>query len=134
MDSNGRIMFGISKPKTYKVHCQVDAINNAIFLHLTHVKLNLQEVLPSGLSYSAYYDALLKELKKSSTELNILFKVIHVLYDSIWAIELTINRSLSVLMRETFLLPTSTKIQGMRLRMCSMSKFHNSHFKEPLAG
>ena len=87
----------ISKPETFKDHCQVDAINNAIFLHLTYAK---QEILPSGLNYSAYYDAYLEELEKSSAQLNISLErnsYANVLYDSIWAFALTINTSLCVL-------------------------------------
>ena len=90
----------ISKPEPFNVYCQVDAINNAIFLRLTHVKLNPQEVLPSGLNYSAYYGAYLEELKKSSTELNASLQsnpYANVFYDSIWAFALTVNKSLSVL-------------------------------------
>ena len=89
-----------SEPKTFNFHCQVDAINNAIFLHLTQANMNPQDILPSGLDYSAYYDDYLEELKKSSIELNIPLQsnpYANVLYDSIWAFSLAINKSLSVL-------------------------------------
>ena len=90
----------ISKPEPLNVYCEVDAINNAIFLRLIHAKLNLQDVLPSRLNYSAYYDAYFEELGKSSAELNISLQsnpYANVLYDSIWAFALTINKSESVL-------------------------------------
>ena len=53
----------ISKPKTLKINCQVEALNNALFLRLTHANLKPQEVLLSGFNYSAYYDAYLQELE-----------------------------------------------------------------------
>ena len=94
------IFTDISKPETSNSFCQADAINNAIFLYLTHAKMNPAMLLPSGLNYSAYYEAYLQELEKSSTELNVSLQsnpYANVLYDSIWAVALTINRSLSVL-------------------------------------
>ena len=90
----------ISKPNILNDYCQVGAINNVIFLHLARAKFNPQDILPSGLNYSAYYEAYLEELEKSSLELNISLQsnpYANVLYDSIWALALTINRSLSVL-------------------------------------
>ena len=77
-----------------------DAINNAIFLHLTHTLINPKLLLQSGLNYSAYNEAYLEELEKSSVKLNASLQnnpYANVLYDFIWAVALTINRSLSVL-------------------------------------
>ena len=98
------IFTDVSKPESFNSCSQADAINNAIFLHLTHTKMdpniNNKALLPSGLNYSAYYEAYLQELEKSSTELNVSLQsnpYANVLYDSVWAVALTINRSLSVL-------------------------------------
>ena len=80
--------------------CQADAINNAIFLHLIHTQINPKLLLQSGLNYSAYNETYVEELEKSSVELNVSLQsnpYANVLYDSIWAVALTINRSLSVL-------------------------------------
>jgi gamma-aminobutyric acid type B receptor len=94
------IFADINKPDKFNDCCQADAINNAIFLHLTHTQIYPKLLFPSGLSYSAYYEAYLEELEKSSVELNVSLQsnpYANVLYDSIWAVALTINRSLSVL-------------------------------------
>ena len=97
------IFIDINKPKIFSDYCsQVEAINNAIFLYLAHATFNSQgvTVLPSGLNYSAYYDLYFEQLQKSSVELSVPLQsnpYAHVLYDSIWAVALTINRSLSVL-------------------------------------
>ena len=91
------IFTDISKPETMKPYCQPDAINNAIFMQAT---FNLPEVLLSGLNYSAYYGTYLEELETYSRKFNISLQsnpYANVLYDSIWAIALTINRSLSIL-------------------------------------
>jgi gamma-aminobutyric acid type B receptor len=93
------IFTDISKPDKLNGCYQDDAINNAIFL-LTHTQINPTLVLLSGLSYSAYYEAYLEKLEKSSVELNVSLQsnpYANVLYDSIWAVALTINRSLSEL-------------------------------------
>ena len=90
----------ISKPNIFNDYCQAEAINNVIFLDLARAKFNPQDVLPSGLNYSAYHEVYLEKLEKSSVELNISLQsnpYASVLYDSIWAVALTINRSLSVL-------------------------------------
>ena len=73
-----------------------------VFLHLAHAKFNPRDILPSGLNYSAYHKVYLEKLEKSSVELNFSlqsnpYAKCNVLYDSIWAVALTINRSLSVL-------------------------------------
>ena len=94
------IFADIDKPKTFNCCCQTGAINNAIVLRLAHTKVNPKTLLSSALNYSAYSDAYLDELEKSSVELNLSLQsnpYADVLYDSIWAIALTINRSLSVL-------------------------------------
>ena len=93
------IFADISKPDTFKNHCQVDAVNNAMFLHLTHTEINPEILLPTGLNYGAYNNVYLEELEKSSANLNISLQsnpYADVLYDCIWAIALTINRSLPV--------------------------------------
>ena len=79
--------------------------------------MNPETLLPSGLNYSAYYEAYLQELEKSSTELNVSLQsnpYANVLYDSIWAVALTINRSLSVLNERNLSLANITRIQGLR--------------------
>ena len=81
----------IGKPKIFNNCYQVVAINNAIiFLHLTHVKFNLQDVLPSGLTYSTHYDTYLEELEISSVELKLMFffKVIHTPMTPFWQLYL----------------------------------------------
>ena len=75
-------------------------MNNTIFLHLQPKPLQNYQVLPSGLNYSTFYDAYLELLKKSATELNLSLQsnpYANVLYDSIWAFALAVNRSLSTL-------------------------------------
>ena len=54
-------------------YCQVKAINklNVIFLDLARANFNPQDVLPSGLNYSAYHEVYLEKLEKSSVELNV---------------------------------------------------------------
>ena len=92
------IFTDISKPKALKPYCEPEAINNAIFLH---AEFNAPKItLLSGLNSSSYYDAFHEQLEKSSTELNVSLQsnpYANILYDSIWAVALTINRSLSVL-------------------------------------
>ena len=92
------IFTDMSKPKILKPSCQPKAIDNAIFLH---AKFNVSTNLPSGLNYSSFYDAFHEQLGNSSSKQN--FSLLstnlyaNVLYDSIWTLALTINRSLSVL-------------------------------------
>jgi gamma-aminobutyric acid type B receptor len=81
------IFTDMSKPKVLKPHCQPKAINNAIFLR---AKFNVPKYLPSGLNSSLYYG-------KSFSKQILSNPYARVLYDSIWAVALTINRSLSVL-------------------------------------
>ena len=119
----------------YDHHCQVEAINNVLFIDLAYAKIDPQDILPFGLSYSMYHD---EELGKSSADakFDIRFSsqsnpYANVLYYSIWAVALTtINRSLSVL--NDFLSPASIRVQG--LGMCLRSNFLHSRFKVPLAG
>ena len=78
----------------------ITSINNAIFIIPKTRSLDTSAFLPSGLNYSAYYDAYLEELEKSSAELNVSLQsnpYANVLYDSIWAVALTLNGSLSLL-------------------------------------
>ena len=94
------IFTDVSQPETLKDYCPDDAINNAIFLHLISTKANQEGHPLSGQNQSAYHDANLEQLEKFSIELNTSFQgnvYANVLYDSIWAIGLTINRSVSVL-------------------------------------
>ena len=112
------IFTDISKPEIFNSYCQVDVLNNAIFLHLTYAQFNLQDVLPSGLNYSAYFNTYLEELEKSSVELNISLQsnpYANVLYDSIWAIALTINRSLSVLNERNLSLANINQDTGIEI-------------------
>ena len=115
----------------------VDAPNSAIFLHLAYTQF--KGVLPSGLSYSTYFDAYLQELEKFSLELNVSLQsnpYANVLYDSIWAVALTINRSLSELNERNFSLTNIHRviwIQGLILGMCLRNNFLYSRFKVPPA-
>ena len=105
------IFTDISKPETINC-CQTEAINNAIFLYLAHKNMNPEMILPSGLNYSAYYDAYLGEIENSSAERNISLQsnpYAKVLYDSIWAIALIINRSLSELNERNLSLANTNK-------------------------
>ena len=94
------IFTGISKTTIFNdYYCQIEAMNNAIFIDLARAKIDPQDILPFGLtdSYSTYYD---EELEKSLADANISFQInpyANVLYDSIWAVALTINGSLSAL-------------------------------------
>ena len=136
MDSNGLdyawIFTDISKPTVLKPYCQPEAINNAIFLH---ANFNVSEVLPSVLNFSLLYDAFMKQLEKSSPELDVFLQCnpyASVLYDSIWAVALTINRSLSVL-HERNLSLTNFNQEGTGIEIVNALKFLNSHFKVPVA-
>jgi gamma-aminobutyric acid type B receptor len=91
------IFTDMSKPKLY---CQPKALNNAVFLH---AKFNIPKNLSSGLNSNSYYDAIHEQPGKYSSKLNFSLPFnpyANVLYDSIWAVALTINRSLSVLTNE----------------------------------
>ena len=76
-------------------------MTNSIFVRtMPWLRTNRIEILPSGLNYSAYYNAYLEELEKSSKELNISLQnnpYASVLYDSIWTIAFAMNRSLPIL-------------------------------------
>ena len=109
------IFADISKPETLDCCCQTDAINNAIFLHLAQTKMNPVTLLSSGLNYSAYFNAYLEELEKSSAELNVSLPsnpYANVLYDSIWAIALAINRSLPKLYERNLFLANINRDTG----------------------
>ena len=81
-------------------HLTIAAVmSNSVFVR-TIPRTNRMDFLPSGLNYSAYYNAYLGELEKSAKELNVSLQnnpYASVLYDSIWAIALAINRSLGIL-------------------------------------
>ena len=79
------------------------AVKNSIFVR-SILKTNEMDLLPSGHNYSAYFDAYLWELEQSSIELNYSLDsnpYASVLYDSIWAVALALNGSLSVLNKNT---------------------------------
>ena len=124
----------ISKLEIFNSYCQVDAFNNAIFLHLTYAQFKPQEVLPSRLNYSAYFNAYLEEQEKFSMELNVSLQsnpYSNVLYDSIWAIALTINRSLSVLNKRNLTLAninqdTSIEIMNVLEEQLSQLSFQGT--------
>ena len=63
--------------------------------------MNSKAILPSELNYSDYREVYLEEIENSSAQLNISLQsnpYANVLYDScIWAVALTINRSLRAL-------------------------------------
>ena len=114
------IFMDISKTMIFNAnyHCQVEAINNAIFIDLARTKIDPQDILPFGLtdSYSTYYD---EELEKSLADANISFQInpyANVLYDSIWAVALTINRSLSVLNDRNLSLTSIHQSTGIKIR------------------
>ena len=137
MGSDGQIMLGFSltSPKLESLMIIIVKLKPSIFIDLAHTKIDPQDILPFGLSYSMYHD---EELGKSSADakFDIRFSsqsnpYANVLYYSIWAVALTtINRSLSVL--NDFLSPASIRVQG--LGMCLRSNFLHSRFKVPLAG
>ena len=77
---------------------QHTAAFNSILIR-TQLRNNRTELLPSGRNYSAYYNAYLEELEESVAELNVSLQsnpYANVLYDSIWAVALTLNGSLSI--------------------------------------
>ena len=93
----------INEIATLPISCPQHTVSaimtNSIFIH-SMPWTNRMDVLPSGLNYSAYYNAYLVELEKSTQELNISLQnnpYASVLYDSIWAIALTLNRSIGIL-------------------------------------
>ena len=86
--------------KNTKLCSQIIAMNKALFFHPQIKPLNTRGILPSGLEYSIYYNSYLQELRESSQEINVTLQsnpYVNVLYDSIWAIALSINGSFSVL-------------------------------------
>ena len=129
------IFTDISKPKIFnEYYCPIEAINNAIFLHLTQTQINPKLLLPSGLNYGAYYKTYIEELEKSSVELNVSLQsnpYANVLYDSIWAVALTINRSLSVLNERNLSLTnihqdTGTEIMNLLEEQLSQLSFQGA--------
>ena len=123
MVSNGLIMLESS----WKLHddsdividselCPQDAVNNVLFLCPHLATPHEYRLLPSGLNYSGFYNDYLEQLKKSATELNVSLQsnpYANVLYDSIWAFALAVNRSLRTLKArsEAFLLITSDTLR-----------------------
>ena len=84
--------------KSCSLNAALTALNNTLVLRLQMGPPNDTIILPSGLNYSTYFDAYLEELGKSSTHLSVPLKnnpYANVLYDSIWAIALAINKSLN---------------------------------------
>ena len=88
-------------PKGCSQHTKSSIMTNSIFVRtMPWIRTNGMEILPSGLNYSAYYNAYLEELEKSVKELNVSLQnnpYASVLYDSIWTIALVMNRSLGIL-------------------------------------
>ena len=72
----------------------IRAINNVLFLHSQFETSNSSQTLSSGKNFLAYYDAYLKELKQTSTMLNVTLRsnpYAHVLYDGTWAFALVVS-------------------------------------------
>ena len=75
------------------------AMRNTLFLYPQLDTPDLHTLL-SGLNYSTYHDAYYKQLEQTSLELNRFLQsnpYANVLYDSIWALAIALNRSLSIL-------------------------------------
>ena len=91
------------------------AINNIIFLSQQIKTSNEYEILPSGLNYSVYYDAYLQRLNQSSKKFSHNLQsnpYANVLYDSVWALALTLNRSLSILNERNLPLANISQARG----------------------
>ena len=78
------------------------AMNNTILIRQKSPSSNENNILPSGLKYSNYYSRYLHELEELKTELNATLQTnpySNILYDSIWAFAISLNRSLNLLKR-----------------------------------
>ena len=78
------------------------AMNNTILIRQKSPSSNENNILPSGLKYNNYYSRYLHELEELKTELNATLQTnpySNILYDSIWAFAISLNRSLNLLKR-----------------------------------
>ena len=84
--------------KTCSQYTTFTIMENSLFVH-AWLKTNRMGLFPSGHNYTAYHNAYLEELEKSTIELNISLQYnpyASALYDSIWAIALALNGSLNM--------------------------------------
>ena len=91
------------------------ALNNSIFLHPLLSTPYDYDILHSQLNYSNYYNAYIKELEEAVAERNTTLQsnlYANVLYDSIWALALTLNRSLSILNERKLSLANISQTRG----------------------
>ena len=91
------------------------ALNNSIFLHPLLGTPYDYDILPSQLNYSTYYNAYIEELEEAVAELNTTLQsnpYANVLYDSVWALVLTLNRSLSKLNERNLSLANISQARG----------------------
>ena len=83
----------------------IAAMNNTILIRQKSPTSNANNILPSGLTYSNYYSRYLHELEEQKIELNATLQInpyANVLYDSIWALAISLNRSLNILKLNNF--------------------------------
>ena len=90
------------------VDMMIEAMENVLFLDLKKWQQNEEQILYSGRNYTTFHGSYLQKLKES-TNIECLQSnpYARVLYDSIWAIVLAINRS------QTSILPLQTKHSTM---------------------
>ena len=91
------------------------AMNNTILIRQKSPSSNENNILPSGLKYNNYYSRYLHELEKLKTELNATLQTnpySNILYDSIWAFAISLNRSLNVLKRNNLSLANTGHSKG----------------------
>ena len=91
------------------------AIDNTIFFSHQARTPTDNDTLPSGLNYSVYYDAYLQKLYQLSEQLAYDLQsnpYANVLYDSVWALALTLNRSLSILNERNLSLANISQARG----------------------
>ena len=78
----------------------INAMNKTVLIRQNIFAPKKNYILPSGMNYSNYYNTYLDELEEAATELNATLQsnlYANVLYDSIWAFALSLNRSLNIL-------------------------------------
>ena len=93
------------------------ALNNALFLY-PQLETSELQTFPSGLNYSVYHSAYLKQLEQTSLNQNRSLQsnpYANVLYDSIWAIAIALNRSLSILEDNNFLFTNNGNEQRRKI-------------------
>ena len=109
------------------------AIDNAIFFSHQARTPNDYDILPSGLNYGVYYDAYLQKLYQLSEQLAYNLEsnpYANVVYDSVWALALTLNKSLSILNERNLSLANISQARGeifdvMEERLSELS-FHGA--------